>query len=73
MPFKDQTNERECCTQDTGYIPTIEFCTADGTAYRNPAIPLLKKDCTNILQKAKDWEVLMDEEYKQIAFPPQIA
>ena len=56
-----------------GYIPTIAFRTADGTAYRNPAIPFSKKDCTNILQNANDWEVLMDEEHKKIVFPPQIA
>ena len=55
---------------DTGYIPTIAFRTAaDGTAYRNPAIPLPKKDCTNYLQKANDWEVLKDKEHKQILFP----
>ena len=63
---------KEYCTQDTGYIPTIAFRTADGTAYRNPAIPLSKKECTNILQRANDWEVLMDEEHEQILFPPQI-
>ena len=50
MPFIDQANESEYCTQNTGYIPTIAFCTADGTAYRNlAAIPLPKKECTNIL------------------------
>ena len=38
MPFIDQSNERNYCTQDTGYIPTIAFRTADGTTYRNPAI-----------------------------------
>ena len=54
MSFIDQSNETEYYTQDTGYIPTIAFCTADGTANRNPAIPLPKKDCTNILQKAND-------------------
>ena len=73
MPFIDQSNEREYCTQDTSYIPTIAFRTADGTAYRNPAIPLPKKENTNILQKANDWEVLMDEEQRQIVFPPQMA
>ena len=73
MPFIDQSNEREYCAQDTGYIPTIAFRTANGTAYRNPAVQLPKKDCTNILQEANDWEVLMDEGYKQIVFPPQIA
>ena len=73
MPFIDQANEREYWTQDTGYIPTIAFRTADGTAYRNPAISLPKKECTNIQQIANDWEVLMDEEHKQIVFPPQIA
>ena len=72
MPFVDKVNEREYCTQDTGYI-TIALRTADVTAYRNSAIPLPKKECTNILQKANDWEVLVDEEHKQIVFPPQIA
>ena len=73
MTFIDLANERQYGTQDRDYIPTIAFRTADGTAYRNPAIPLQKNECTNILQKANDWEVLMDEEHKQIVFPPQIA
>ena len=73
MPFIDQSNERKYCTQDTGYFPTIAFRTADGTAYRNTAIPLPKKACTNILQKDKGWEFLVYEEHKQIVFPPQIA
>ena len=69
MPFMDQANERECSPQDTGDIPTIAFCAADGTAYRNPAIPLPKKECTNILQKANDWEVLMDKEHNRLVVP----
>ena len=36
-------------------------------------MPLPKKDCPNILQKASDLEVLMDEEHKHMVFPPQIA
>ena len=63
MPFIDQSNKREYCTRDTAYIPTIAFRTTDGTAYRNPAIPLPKKECTVILQKANDWEDMMDEEW----------
>ena len=72
MPFIDQSNEREYSTH-TRCIPTIAFRTADGPVHRNPATPLPKKDCTNILQKANDLEVLMDEEFMQIVFPPQTA
>jgi hypothetical protein len=54
------------------FIATIRFCTADGTTYRNLILPLPRSDKTNILQKANDWEFLMDEEHKQIVFLPQI-
>ena len=53
MPFIAQANEREYYTQDTGYIPTIAFRTADGTAHRNSAKPHPKKQCTNILYTKK--------------------
>ncbi|XP_071836870.1 uncharacterized protein [Apostichopus japonicus] len=48
------------------------FRTADGTTYRNPVLPLPKTEPTNILKKANDWIFLMDEEHKQIVFPPEI-
>ena len=59
-------------TENLDFIPTIAFCTADGTTYRNPVLPLPKTEPTNILKKANDWIFLMDEEHKQIVFPPEI-
>ena len=38
-----------------GLNPTIAFPTTDGTAYRNPAIPLPKKECINILHTKSQW------------------
>ncbi|XP_072022194.1 uncharacterized protein [Amphiura filiformis] len=52
MPFIDAANQRKHSVPDnTSYIATIAFRTADGTAKRNPALPLPKKECTNILYK----------------------
>ncbi|XP_072046568.1 uncharacterized protein [Amphiura filiformis] len=74
MPFINEAIQRKHGMPDnTNYIATIAFRTADGTAYRNPALPLPKKKCPNTLQRANDWEVLMDDEHKQIVLPPQIA
>jgi hypothetical protein len=72
LPFIEDANRKKLCTPDTSFIATIRFCTADGTTYRNPILPLPRSDKTNLLQKANDWEFLMDEEHKQIVFPPQI-
>ncbi|XP_072039748.1 uncharacterized protein [Amphiura filiformis] len=46
-------------------MTTIKFRTEYGVTYLNPALPLKKRDSTNLLQKDNDWEFLMDEEHKQ--------
>ena len=72
MPFIEEANQKYINPEDINYMTTIKFCTADGVTYRNPALPLPKRDSTNLLQKTNDWEFLMDEEYKQVVFPPII-
>ena len=45
--------------EGTNYMTTIEFRTADGVIYGNPALPLQKIDQRNfLLQKANNWEVV---------------
>ncbi|XP_072019715.1 uncharacterized protein [Amphiura filiformis] len=73
MPFIEEANQKSYTPpEDTNYMTTIKFRTADGVTYRNPALPLPKRNPTNLLQKANDWEFLMDEEHKQAEFPPII-
>ena len=49
MLFVDKANQREYATPNNAdYTAIIAFPTADGTAHRNPALPLPG----NILQKA---------------------
>ena len=50
-------------------VPHCRWYSLQKPSYTTPK----ETKCTNILQKAYDWEVLMDEEHKQIVFPPQIA
>ncbi|XP_072028430.1 uncharacterized protein [Amphiura filiformis] len=73
MPFIEEANQESYIPpEDTNCMTTIKFRTADGVTYRNPALPLPKRDPTNLLQKANDWEFLMAEEHKQVVFPPII-
>ncbi|XP_072020485.1 uncharacterized protein [Amphiura filiformis] len=73
MPFIEEANQKSYTPpEDTNYMTTVKFRNADGVTYRNPALPLPKRDPTNLLQKANDWEFLMDEEHKQVVFPPII-
>ena len=72
-PFIEDANRRKIpTTQASDFAPTIAFRTADGTTYRNPALPVPKHEVKDILTKASDWIFLMDEEHTQVVFPPEI-
>uniref|UniRef100_UPI00358E9BCC inactive dipeptidyl peptidase 10-like n=1 Tax=Myxine glutinosa TaxID=7769 RepID=UPI00358E9BCC len=71
-PSIEDGNKKTSIVSKPNTIPTIAFCTADGTSYRNPALPLPQVETQDIPQKANDWMFLMDEDHKPIVFPPQI-
>jgi len=54
------------------YTKTPLFRTTHGKTFKNPDLPLVKDPESDILSRANDWILLMDEEYNQVAFPPQI-
>ena len=75
--YIEDANKRKIpTTQASDFTSTIyTFRTADGTTYRNPALPLPIYQSTKsniILTKASDWIFLMDEEHTQVVFPPEI-
>ena len=72
-PYIEEANQRKIpTTQASNFTSTIAFCTADGTKYKNPVLPLPKHEVKDVLTKASDWLFLMDEEHTQIVFPPEI-
>ena len=75
MPFIEKATQKSYIPpEDINYMTTITFRAEDCVTYRNPALPLPKKEIqqTFYTNKAIDWEFLMDEEYKQAVFPPII-
>ena len=63
-PYIGEANTRKGPTSEfNNFFPTITFRTADGTTYRNKALPLPKTEAKDILKKASNWIFLMDENH----------
>ena len=74
LPFITDANSQSNhdCNNRHHTVKAPQFKTASGRSYHNPDLPLAEDFATNILSRTNDWVLIMDEEFNQMAFPPQI-
>ena len=74
LPFITMANSRtnQDCLNKDHIVKAPKFKSATGSSYYNPELHFAIDTAKDILSRANDWVITMDEEFNQVAFPVQI-